>query len=66
MPDKYLSPKEVNEIYGIKPTMTYWWIHQGKLAYVKIGRSVLLPQKELEAFLKTNTIKAINEDDYEY
>lgn len=66
MPDKYLSPKQVNEIYGIKPTMTYWWIHQGKIVHVKIGRSVLIPQKGLEVFLTENTVKPINEDDYEY
>lgn len=60
----YLSPRQVHELYGISLSKIYWWVRERKITYSKIGKSVLIPQKEFERFLDNNTLILIDEDDY--
>jgi len=64
MPNTYLSPKQIYKQYGIETNKIYWWVRERKITYSKIGKSVLIPQKEFEKFLDNNTLKPIDEDDY--
>jgi len=64
MSNKYLTPKQILDKYGINTSKTYWWVHEHKLVYIKIGKSVLIPEKELLRFLESNTLRPISEDDY--
>jgi len=61
---KYLTVKQIYEKYGIKPTKTYWYIREGKIFYAKIGKSVLIPEKDFQIFLTNHTRRPINEEDY--
>jgi len=59
---KYLSPKQLEEKYGIPKGRIYWWIREKRIFYTKIGKSVMIPDKEFKKFLDMNTIKPIYED----
>jgi len=61
---KYLSPREIQELYGISISKIYWWIRERKITYSKIGKSILIPQTEFERFLDNNTIQPIYEEDF--
>jgi len=64
MSGKYLSPKKIEQIYGIEAKTIYWWVRDRKVPYTKIGKSILIPQTELERFLDNNTVQPVYEDDY--
>jgi len=65
MSEKYLSPKKIEQIYGIEAKKIYWWIRERKITYLKIGKSVLIPQAEFERFLKVNTNNPVEESNFE-
>jgi len=63
---KYLTVKEINKKYGIKTSKLYWFIRESKIIYVKIGKSVLIPEKDFLTFLDSHTKNPISDEDYEY
>jgi len=58
---RYLSPKQIYEIYGIEPNKTYYWIRENRILYTKPGeKTVLIPEKEFREFLESRTIDKRN------
>lgn len=45
---KYLTPKDVEKIYGIKPPTVRCWARQGRIKFKKVGRLTLIPVDDLE------------------
>jgi excisionase family DNA binding protein len=43
---------------GIKEATLRLWIYQRKVAHVKLGRSVRVPENEIERLIKENLIPA--------
>jgi len=55
--NRYLSPKQIYEIYGIEPSKTYYWIREGRIIYTKPGKkTVLIPEADFLRFLEIHTI----------
>jgi len=54
---RYLSPKQIFEIYGIETNKTYYWIREGRICYIKAGeKTVLIPEKEFVNFLENRIV----------
>ena len=49
---KYLTVKEVSEILRIGKTMTYELVNQPDFPKLRIGKKILIPEKEFQDFLK--------------
>jgi len=49
---KFLTVKEVMEILRIGRTMTYELVNQPDFPKLRIGRKILIPEKEFQDFLK--------------
>ena len=60
----YTTPSKILEKYGIEPSKIYWWIRTDKITYVKIGKSVLIPEQEFLKFLEENTRKPLSEENF--
>ena len=51
---RYLSPKEVEQVYGIKVgTLANWRLYAKGPKFVKIGRMIRYRVEDLEAFYST-------------
>lgn len=48
-----LTIKEFAEIMKIKPRTAYKWIYEGKIKIVKIGRTIRIPEEEIERLKKS-------------
>jgi len=64
MEKKFLTPKEVQEVYGLnhRTLANLRWLKRGP-AYVKLGKQVLYPIEEVEKWIEKNgtLIKTVNE-----
>jgi len=49
--EKFRSPKQIEEIYGIKTQTLYYWIRTHQLAHHKINKIILIKECDLEEFL---------------
>ncbi len=49
---KFLTVKEVSEILRIGKTMTYELVNQPDFPKLRIGKKILIPEKEFQDFLK--------------
>jgi len=65
MQEKYLSPKQASEKFGINVSSFYWWINQKMIIFTKVGKKVLIPEEELNIFLRKHTVKPSGLEDYE-
>lgn len=50
--DGLLSVKEAAKALGCSEALLRKWLHQGKLAHVKVGRLTRIRQSDLEAWLR--------------
>ena len=48
---KVLNVKEVSEILGISKSLTYDLVKQGEIPHKKLGRRIIIPNKEFESWL---------------
>jgi excisionase family DNA binding protein len=53
-----LTVIEVGQRLGLKPATIRMWIAKRRLAHVKLGRSVRVPQTEIDRMIRENTIPA--------
>jgi excisionase family DNA binding protein len=61
-PKKYLmSIKEAALILGVSHYTVRAWINQFKLPHHKLGTRVLLDSEDIDQFIKSCRVKAINE-----
>ncbi len=50
-----LSPQEFADRLSISRWTVYAWIQEGKIAAIKLGRLVRIPESELERIIKEGT-----------
>ena len=61
MEQKYLNPKEVEQIYRIKSGTLANWRNQGRgPGYVKYGRKILYSVKELEEWCQSCQVRTFD------
>lgn len=53
-----LSIAEAARRLGLKEGTVRLWISRRKIAHVKLGRAVRVPQEEIERLIRENTIPA--------
>ena len=58
MKEKLLNVNQVSEILGIKPKTVYQWKWMKQhLAFVKVGKSLRISEKDLTDFIERNRRK---------
>jgi excisionase family DNA binding protein len=53
-----LTVKEAALLLGIKECTVRLWLAQRKLSFVRCGRAVRIPKREIKDFIERNTIPA--------
>ncbi len=53
-----LTVAEVAKHLGLKEGTVRLWISRRKIAHVKLGRAVRVPQEEIERLIRENTVPA--------
>jgi excisionase family DNA binding protein len=53
-----LTVIEVGQRLGLKPATIRMWIAKRKMAHVKLGRSVRIPETEIDRVIRENTVPA--------
>ena len=48
---------------GLKEPTIRLWIAQRKIAYVKLGRAVRIPQTEIDRLIQQNTVPAVRTEE---
>jgi excisionase family DNA binding protein len=56
--EEMLSVSACADRLGLKEPTIRLWISKRKIAYVKLGRAVRIPQSELDRLIRDNTIPA--------
>ena len=59
-----LSVEEAGKLLGVSRQVAYQLIHRADIPTLRIGRRVLVPKKQLEAWMDrmTNTMEGIDHD----
>jgi excisionase family DNA binding protein len=55
---KLLTVSQTAEVLGMKECTVRLWLSQGKFTYAKLGRSVRIPEDEIERFIALRMIPA--------
>jgi excisionase family DNA binding protein len=45
--DKLLTPQEIAELLGVRPSTVYQWTHQGFIPHTKLGRFVRFKESDV-------------------
>lgn len=61
--DSLLTVTEVSERLNLRPSTIRMWISKSKLAHLKLGRSVRVPESEVTRVIEESTIPARAEVD---
>lgn len=56
MPDRYLSVAQVAEILGTTERFPRRLVAERRIAFVKVGRHVRIPESALTEFIAANTV----------
>ncbi|MEU9668417.1 helix-turn-helix domain-containing protein [Streptomyces bobili] len=59
MADRYLTVAQVAELLGTSERFPRRLIAERRIAFVKVGRHVRIPERELSAFIDANTVQPI-------
>ncbi|MDT0571170.1 excisionase family DNA-binding protein [Streptomyces bottropensis] len=59
MADRYLTVAQVAELLGTSERFPRRLIAERRIAFVKVGRHVRIPERELSAFIDANTVLPI-------
>lgn len=59
-----LTVAEVAQRLGLQPSTIRLWIAKRKLSYVKLGRSVRIPDAEVDRIIRASTIPARQNREY--
>lgn len=57
---RLLSVGEAAKYLGLSPKTVYSWIESGRIPYVALGRRRMLDTRELERFIRQNTVTPRN------
>lgn len=49
--DKLLTPQEMADCLGVKPSTIYQWTHQGFIPHIKMGKLVRFKEQEVGKWL---------------
>lgn len=50
----FLTERDLADLFGVTPSAVRKWRSQGKIAFVKINRTVRFESVEVEAFIQRN------------
>jgi len=53
--DKLLTPQEIADCLGVKPSTIYQWTHQGFIPHIKLGRLLRFKEKDVGIWLEKRT-----------
>ncbi len=56
----FLDTKEISKQLGRTPRTVQFWIREGRLKAKKFGREYLVPQDDLDSFMKENIVPTSN------
>ncbi|MFI7300891.1 excisionase family DNA-binding protein [Streptomyces sp. NPDC050121] len=59
MADRYLTVAQVAELLGTTERFPRRLIAERRITFVKVGRHVRIPERELSAFIDANTVQPI-------
>jgi excisionase family DNA binding protein len=57
--DRYLTVAQVAELLGTSERFPRRLVAERRIAFVKVGRHVRIPERELRAFIDANTVQPI-------
>ncbi|MFI0860533.1 MULTISPECIES: excisionase family DNA-binding protein [Streptomyces] len=57
MTDRYLSVDQVAEVLGTTPRFPRRLIAERRIAFVKVGRHVRIPESALAAYIEAHTVQ---------
>jgi excisionase family DNA binding protein len=60
-PRQLLNIDELSALWKVSPATLYNWVNQGRLPYVKLGRSLRFDVVEIEEFRQRATIPVAGE-----
>jgi excisionase family DNA binding protein len=55
-PRKLITIRELSALWSIPKATLYNWVNQGRLPYVKLGRSLLFDLVQIEQFREQSTM----------
>jgi len=53
-----LTVEQAASQLGLKPSTLRAWVMKRRISYVKIGRAVRIPEKEIDRLISENTVPA--------
>lgn len=53
---RLLNVRQAADYLGLSPKTVYCWIETGRIPYVALGRRRMLDMRELEKFIRRNTV----------
>ena len=53
---KLMTVRDIQDTYGIKPSTVRWWIRDGVLSHIKVGKLLFIKQVEIENLIEKNEI----------
>jgi len=56
MAEQYLTPKKIEQVFGIEPKTVYYWCRNGDIVFFKKNKKLLIPKTKFEQFLENNLI----------
>lgn len=59
MPERYLSVAQVAERLGTTERFPRRLVAERRIAFVKVGRHVRIPESALSAFIEANTVQPV-------
>jgi excisionase family DNA binding protein len=61
MSDRLISIKEASDRTGLRPVTVRLWASSRRLSCVKLGRRVLISEREIERLIAENTVPRVPE-----
>jgi excisionase family DNA binding protein len=55
--EKLLTPEDICEMFGIRPSTLYAWTSRGRIPYLKVNGILRFREEEIEQWLKSKEIR---------
>ncbi|MBK7095346.1 MAG: helix-turn-helix domain-containing protein [Saprospiraceae bacterium] len=59
---KNFTIEETAELFHVTNSTIYKWVHNNKIPHVKVGRRLLFPENDIDAFINQFRIPAYDEN----
>jgi len=60
---RFLTVNELNDHFGIKPSLIYWWLREKKIIHYKVGKKVLIKELDFLTFLEAHRQEVFDFDE---